>query len=387
MNFFKLIFFLLFIFIQEYDFAQKPAYDSLVTAGINQIYGIKFSEAEKTFNSLIKFYPNHPAGKFFPAMIYWWKIQLEPETEKYDEIFFEKIEETIDFCDELLDKNPDNVDALFFKGGSIGFRGRVHIKRESWLKAANDGREALPIVDQVYRLDPNNKDVQLGFGIYNYLAAVIPESYPIVKPLMIFFPEGNKELGLKQLKNAAENGKYARYEARYFLMTVYSMFEKDNVSAKFYSDQLVKSFPNNPVFERWRARIAVRLSDWATADSIFRSVLAKGDKKLPGYSSPFVKREAYYYIAYQYKNLGKNDPAEEYFKKCIDLSKKIDTDEESGFLINSTLYLGNLYEAAGRYDLAIKYYEEVLDMREFGNSYTLAETNLKRVEQIKHKKK
>jgi tetratricopeptide (TPR) repeat protein len=315
-------------------------------------------------------------------MIYWWKIQIEPETEKYDEIFFEKIEETIDFCDELLDKNPDNADALFFKGGAIGFRGRLYVKRESWLKAANDGREALPIVEQVYKLNPKNIDVQLGFGIYNYLVAVIPESYPIVKPLMIFFPEGNKESGLKQLKNAAANGKYARYEARYFLMTVYSMFEKDNTSAMIYSNQLVNVFPDNPVFERWRGRIAVRLNDWPAADSIFRSVLAKGDKKLPGYNSSFVKREAYYYIAYNYKNLGKNDSAMEYFKKCIDLSNKIDTDEESGFLVNSTLYMGTLYEASGKYEQAQKYYEEVLDMREYGNSYELAETNLKRVEQL-----
>ena len=61
------------------------------------------------------------------------------------------------------------------------------------LKAADDGREALPIVEEAASLDPNNMDVQLGFGIYNYYAAVIPNENPLIKPLMIFFPDGDKD--------------------------------------------------------------------------------------------------------------------------------------------------------------------------------------------------
>ena len=75
-----------------------------------------------------------------------------------------------------------------FKGGAIGFRGRLRATRDSWIKAADDGREALPIVEQASKLDSNNTDVELGFGIYNYYAAVIPDEYPMIKPLMIFFP-------------------------------------------------------------------------------------------------------------------------------------------------------------------------------------------------------
>ena len=147
-------------------------------------------------------------------------------------IFYEKIEETVDFCDEILDDDPNNVDALFFKGGAIGFRGRLRVMRESWFNAANDGREALPLVELASELDPKNVDVKLGFGIYNYLAAVIPEKYPMVKPVMIFFPSGDKELGIKQLKEAASSGKYSKYEARYILVTFFYYFENDMNSAE-----------------------------------------------------------------------------------------------------------------------------------------------------------
>ena len=106
------------------------------------------------------------------------------------------------------------------------------------------------VITQAYELDPKNIDVKLGFGIYNYLAAVIPEKYPIVKPVMIFFPEGNKNLGLQELKDAASSGKYSKYEARYILVTFYYYFENDMDAAGIYAQQLIESFPNNPIFER-----------------------------------------------------------------------------------------------------------------------------------------
>ena len=44
--------------------AQDAKFDSIVSAGIKQIYDIKFPEAETTFKKLIADYPNKPAGKF-----------------------------------------------------------------------------------------------------------------------------------------------------------------------------------------------------------------------------------------------------------------------------------------------------------------------------------
>ena len=373
---------LLFIFIITCFVFAKPGYDSLVKAGINQIYSIKFNEAEKTFQLLKKEYPTHPAGRFFFAMIDWWKIILSEEDEEKDERFYEKIEDVVDFCDEILDKDPKNVDALFFKGGAIGFRGRLRVMRESWFKAADDGREALPLVETASKLDPDNVDVKLGFGIYNYLAAVIPNKYPIVKPVMIFFPSGDKELGLKQLKEAANVGKYSKYEARYILVTFYYYFENDMNSAELYARQLMDSFPDNPVFERWRGRIAARKSEWAVVDSIFKNVLKKSENNLEGYNTPMVRREANYYIGNNLKNKGDYDAAFSYFKKCIEDSRKIDGEKESGFRINAALYSGTILEAKGKFSEAKKYYKAVLDMREFNNSHTLAETYLARIDKL-----
>ncbi|HEX9251313.1 MAG TPA: tetratricopeptide repeat protein [Ignavibacteriaceae bacterium] len=359
-------------------FAQNSNFDSRVNEGIKQIYNIKFTEAEKTFRSVIADYPNQPAGRFFLAMIDWWKILLDPDNESYDEIFFQKLEDVIYQCDQLLDKNPKNVDALFFKGGSIGFRGRLRAFRESWLKAADDGREALPIVEEAAALDPNNLDVQLGFGIYNYYADVIPSEYPMVKPLMIFFPDGDKAKGIQQLKNTAFNGKFAKYEARYFLMTLYYRYENNAIAADEFSKMLCDDFPDNPVFEKWRGRIAVKRGDYFLADSVFKDVLAKADKKYFGYNTPNSLREAAYYVGNNYKNNGQIDSAKIYLERCISESKKIDEEgEESGFQVNAVLFLAQMAETQNNKDEAIRLYEKLLDMNDYGRSHSIAESSLK----------
>lgn len=376
-----------FLFLLTITFsisAQTSDFDSRVSAGIKQIYNIKFTEAEKTFRSVMVDYPEQPAGRFFLAMIDWWKILLDPDNESYDEIFFQKIEDVIYQCDQILDKNPKNVDALFFKGGSIGFRGRLRAFRESWLKAADDGREALPIVEEAAALDPNNMDVQLGFGIYNYYASVIPNEYPMIKPLMIFFPDGDKEKGIQQLKNTAANGKFAKYEARYFLMTLYYRYENNSMMAEDYAKMLNDDFPDNPVFEKWRGRIAVRRGDYQLVDSIFNSVLNKAEKKMFGYTTPNSVREAAYYVGNNLRANGQLDSAKTFFQRCIQESQKIDEEgEESGFQVNAYVYLAQMEELLNNKDEAIRLYKKILAIKDYGRSHSIAENSLKNLEVLR----
>ncbi len=355
----------------------SPSFDSTIVNGIRQIYDIKFADAEKTFKGLIADYPQKPQGRFFLAMIDWWKIMLDPDNESYDEVFFQKLEDVIYQCDQILKKDPDNEEALFFKGGSIGFRGRLRAYRDSWLKAADDGRLALPIVEKASKLDPKNVDVQLGFGIYNYYADVIPKEFPLIKPLMIFFPSGDKKKGIAQLTNVALNGMYAKYEARYFLMTLYFSYEDNPFKAEEWAQILVKDFPDNPVFERWLGRIKAKEGNYFASDSIFKDVLSKAEKNTTGYNLVSVKREATYYIGFEYRLMRSLDSAKVYFEKCAKYSLELDKKEPSGFLINSYLYLGMINDEWGNRPVAINYYNKILDLKEYKNSHTIAEEYLK----------
>jgi tetratricopeptide (TPR) repeat protein len=354
----------------------QASFDSLAQKGITEIYNIKFEEAEVTFRNLIADYPEHPAGRFFLAMIDWWRILLDLDNESYDDLFYQKLEDVIHQCDQILSRNPKSVDALFFKGGAIGFRGRLRAYRESWIKAADDGREALPIVERASLLDPENVDVQLGFGIYNYYASVIPEQYPLIRPLMLFFPSGDKARGIEQLTKTAMKGKYARHEARYFLMTLFFSNEGNFIEADKYADMLISDFPDNPTFQRWKGRIAVRRGNYALASELFRDVLQKAEDNYAGYNNDRVIREAAYYVGVYHRNVNEPDSAKKYFTITDELSEKIDGKEESGFRINAILYLGMINDQIGLKEEARRHYTRLLRMREYGASHSLAKEYL-----------
>lgn len=361
------------IFAQNYNWVR---HDSLVKVGVNQIYGIEFDKAEKTFDVVTKEYSTHPSGKFFKAMITWWRILLDLDNERLDEKFYNQLEECIDICDNILDKNDKSVDAMFFKGGSLGFRGRMRAIRESWFKAALDGKDGLALVFKSYEANPKNVDVQLGFGIYHYYADVIPKKYPAVKPFMVFFPKGDKARGMKELENVAINGRYARLESRYFLMTLNFQFEDNMNESRKWARILLADFPNNPNFQKYFGLTFVKENNYTEAVKTFRDIYNKCRIGMPGYNKRF-EREATYYLGMDFKLKERVDSATVYFEKSEILSRELDKENESGFLINSVFYLGMLYDQMGKRDKAIKYYKETFQLKDRNDSHKLAEQYLK----------
>ncbi len=234
--------------------------DARVQRGIDYIYNIEFEKADREFAEVIRLAPDHPAGYFFQAMTEWWRILSNFDDESHDKHFYEMLDHVVDICEKRLENNENDVTALFFKGGAVGFRGRLRANRGAWLAAANDGLVALPAVRKAFKLEPANYDVLLGMGIYNYYADVVPSEYPIVKPLMIFLPSGDKKKGLEQLERAAQKARYAKTEAMYFLVqTCYFTYEKQFVRALELARELHERYPRNPLFHRMVGRCYVSM--------------------------------------------------------------------------------------------------------------------------------
>lgn len=259
-------------------------YDYHTQKGISAVYNLEFPEATKEFNEMVRLRPDHPAGHFFLAMVDWEQIAIDIDNESYDDAFYDKLDQVIDVCNKRLKDNSDDVTALFFKGGAIGFRARLRANRDHWLRAANDGRLALPIIQKIRELQPDNYDVLLGTGIYDYFAEVAPEKYPILKPIMIFFPNGDKKRGIESLRLASEKAKYAAVEAAYCLMQVYYSYEHKPANALPLAIRLHARFPNNPQFERSLGRCYVQLDVWPEVFRIFTDINLKFEKKLNGYN-------------------------------------------------------------------------------------------------------
>ena len=296
-------------------------------------------------------------------------------TNNYD-IFLKKIDTVLEICNLDLEKNPLDIRALFFKGGALGYRGRYYVIRETWFRAATDGYNAFNILLDCFRVAPNNHDIMLGTGIYNYFAEVLPLEYPALKPLMTFAPPGDKKIGILQLKAAADFARYANIEAKVILLQIYYDFDKNTVEAMKIAEELNKKYPNNPFFHRYYGRSLVSNWELDKFEAVWREVLLRYMDNQPGYDVS-TAREALYYIGYALMTRQKYDLALKYFYKCDEACRKIDK-ETTGFMVLTNLKIGKIYDLQSKRDIAIKQYYKILAWKDFQGSQAEAKEYIKK---------
>lgn len=348
--------------------------DSLVLLGADYVYNLEFEKASAQFKLVQQKYPLHPAGYFLDSMIEWWKIALNQDDKSSDNLFFNKIDKVIQVCNNILDTNAYDINALFFKGGAIGYRARLRTMRDDWFQAIQDAKEALDILRRCQQLAPFNHDIMLGTGLYNYFSVKFPEEYPIIKPLMLFLPNGDKRLGLFQLRAAARNARYAAVEAKVALLQIYYSFENDNYEALQIAQELSEKYPNNTYFLRYLGRVQVRLGMILDYENTWKTIMNKVSENRARYSNS-IAREATYYIGLALLYRQEYNNSLKYFQKSLEGTKIIDK-KPTGFLSYTLIKIGNNYDAMGKRDEAIKYYRLAFDLPDFNDSKKIAKRYL-----------
>ncbi len=379
-NCLKLIYIPFLLLFSNYSWSQWPVMksdaDSLVRLGTDYIYNMEFDKAEECFKQVVDKYPLLPAGYFLDAMVDWWKITAFRNSREFDKTFLNKIDKVIEVCEKILDTNEYEISALFFKGGAIGYRGRFHVVRDNWFRAANDGYSAFKILMKCLEIAPNNYDIMLGTGIYNYFAEVLPEQNPAIKPLMLFAPKGDRRLGILQLQASAKNARYASVEAKFVLLQIFYDFEKDFYSAYEVAKELVDKYPNNPVFQRYYGRCLVSLYYLDEWEQHWKQILDWSNNKKVGFDM-LTAREALYYIGSALLEKNLYEEALQYFYKCDEFSRKLDRDGPSAFMIYLNLKVGKIYDLQGKRQYAIMQYNKILSWKNYRDSHEQAKRYLK----------
>lgn len=360
------------LFIGSVTFSQSR--DEKILKGIDHVYKLEFDSANMLFQTLIDEDPKDPTGYFFQSMTEWWKIYLNKDDRSNDDNYLSKVDRCIKVCEERLDENENNDWATFLLGGVIGYRGFMNVMRDNWLKAIDDGKQGLNLIQKSYELNPANKDAILGLGIYNYAVDYVVDRYPFLKAVLFFFPKGNKELGLTQLRDCADNGKYSRTEATVTLAYIHLSYEKNYMEALRYAQKLTAIYSNNPVFERFLGKCYVGLNNYNAGITLYGGMLAKADSNKPGYNNNYIRREVNYYLGVCYSRTGNLDEALKKYETAIEICRITDKPgEESPYYVFSILGTGVIHEQKGNKPEAVKYYDMVLGMRDVENSKETAQ--------------
>ncbi len=346
-----------------------PAFKAEATRGLDLLYNMEFDRAEAIFDRLAARHPEHPVAPFLQALVPWWQILMDLSDTSHDAAFFERMDEVIERSDRLLRRDRDNLDAKFFKGAALGFRGRLQSNRRSWLKAALDGKRAMSYVLDVADESEGNADFVFGQGIYDYYAAAVPERYSWSKPFVAMFPAGSKARGLAALHRTFRDGTYLRAEAAYFLLQIYYLFEHDYTKTRQFIGWLRQEYPDNAFFHAMEGRIYARFSDWDASERVFQTVMRRYGQRETGYNDAIAEQALYY--------LGRGQQMRQNHGQALALFYRLERiaearPQQSAFETLGRLRQGMSYDARGERAKALQSYRQVLRLDDFSGAHDSA---------------
>lgn len=350
-----------------------PLVEYQAQRGLSLLYNFEFERADRLFSQIDARFPEHPIGPFLMALNTWWQILLDLSDESHDEAFFEQMETVIRRSDRMLRRDRRNFDAMFFKGAALGFRGRLRSNRGEWYRAARDGVRAMDYVFAVADADPDNADYMFGRALYDYYAAVIPDRYPYTRPVMVFFPKGDRERGIRLLERTATEGRFIQTEAAYFLLQIYYVFENDRAKSLHYAGWLREQHPQNSFFHTFQGRALARWGEWREAQEVFTEVLSRHRAQQTGYNAASAEQALYYLgrIAMMYSDY---DQALTHLRELDRMAAR--TDEDTYFKVLGRLRQGMALDASGRRADAVRMYRTVLNMKDWSGAHARAEQYL-----------
>ncbi|MDQ3534892.1 MAG: tol-pal system protein YbgF [Bacteroidota bacterium] len=310
------------------------------TQAVNDLYNFKFERAERQFRWLKQKYKWHPLPYFLLGLSEWWKIVPNMEVTTYDAKFLAYMDSSIYMAGKLYELDNSNIEAAFFLSAAYGFKGRLYSDRKSWGKATSAGKNALKYLDKSKGQDDLSPEFQFGDALYNYYSVWVPENYPLLKPILMFFSRGDKNLGIKQLKEVANNAFYTRTEAQNFLMRILAVEENDPLSALPVSEYLAATFPDNAYFQRFYARLLYSAGRQRQTEQVSLDILKKIEKGMVGYEATS-GRYAAFYLGQIYESNRDYENSKKYYKMAIEYGEEIEA-YESGYYLYSLLALAKI---------------------------------------------
>jgi len=310
-----------------------------ITDAIDHMYNFDFEKAEVDFAWIQYNYPEHPLPYFLYGISTWWQMMpnLDERGPIYGDEFLSYMDIAISKAEQMLEVNEDNVEAYFFLAGAYGFKGRYYSDLKNWGKSTNTGRLALKYLERSREFTDISPEILFGDGLFNYYAIYIKETYPLLRPVLAFFPKGDKELGIQQLEEVATNAFYTRVEAVYFLMRIKAFDLNETFDALRLAEYVYTKYPNNPYFHRFYARMLFAAGQYTQAAEVSYEILDRIERQQLGYEA-VSGRYAAFYLGQLYRSQKNDEEAEKYFRQVIGFTEKVEQ-EESGYYLNAQLYL------------------------------------------------
>ena len=321
---------------------------------IDAMYNFKFKIAEYQFQKLKDRYGWHPLPYFLLGLNEWWQLVPYVGNTYHDDAFYAYMDTSL-FLAERIYKEVNKIEGAFFLAATYAFKGRLLADRGHWRKAAFASKSSLKYLEDCKGNKEFSPEILFGDALFNYYVEWVPENYPMLRPFMIMFPDGDKELGLEQLKEVTNTAFYTRTEAKYFLMRILSNEEKDAFGAMKLAKELHQDYPDNAYFHRYYARTLYALGRYIELEDVSLEIIRRIEEGMSGYEENS-GRYASFFLGQIYENRNKFSDAKEYYLLSLAFGDMLNY-QEKGYYLYSLFSLAKIAERDRDYKQALEYYE------------------------------
>jgi tetratricopeptide (TPR) repeat protein len=235
--------------------------------GFEFFYNLQYDEALAEFNSQAVKEPTSPdvynhiaqtvlyremyrAGMLSSDFLGGTKFVHQPKlplTDEQDKQFHDALNHAMSLCQDRIAADPDDTRALYSMGVSYGLRGNyLFVVKKGWVDALHDATAARKMHRRVTELDPEFIDAKLTQGVNDYIVGSLPLHWKMFGFMAGF--RGDKQRGMRTLKEVAEQGRMNRVDAMVLLAALY-LREKRPGDAVPVLTELTQAFPKNALLK------------------------------------------------------------------------------------------------------------------------------------------
>ncbi|HEX5736658.1 MAG TPA: hypothetical protein VF131_27755 [Blastocatellia bacterium] len=362
-------------------------FDRLRIEGNDSLYNLDYQTARERYVRMTKMAPDHPAGYVNLANNLWLETlnasrrlstsvyssgsfyaqdaEEDEVNKKREREFNDLIKQALAVSKARLDKNPADVEALYYSAAAQGLRAgySVSVKR-SFRKAIGDANGSVKIQKRVIKLDPNYTDAYLSIGLYEYVIDSLPFFWRTLARLAGL--SGSKKRGIEHLEQVVAQGKYAADDARVLLIGIYGREGKPDRALELIS-HLANKYPRNYLFGVERAAMLFKMNRTDEANRAFADMLK--DERIAQAATDLIN----YQWAENLTAKGDYAAAIERYAAVKKWPKS-----EPGLVSLAHLHAGQALDMLGKRDEAVAEYQIVLKREKIFDSHKLAAQYVKK---------
>lgn len=329
---------------------------------IDSLYNRNTEAAEELLEPWREKYPDHPLWLLWDGMEVWWDVLQDLDDHSLDREFIARMQQADYEAGKILRSEPGHPDALIIRAVANGYIARLHANREEWMTSMQFGKNAYQAHQELLKVAPDLSDNHFAEGMKLYYAAYIPEEYPVVKAVSWFFPEGNKEKGLEELRYASQHGVFARPESKYFLANILHHYEGEHEQAKQIFRDLVDAYPDNGYYRREYLQVLSQLEEYGEILAFSSETLNYWESK-QNEIPPVLKAEVQFWLGRAFYYNGDFSAAKPHLVESFEIGDDLVNKEDREVYVLAAYFTGRTYDILEQKEEARKYYEIAADQR------------------------